>query len=62
VGRPDAVSRQIVPIGASALQSSKLIKNARLVVYKGAPHGMPSTLKDQINRDLYAFFRESTRA
>jgi len=53
---------QIVPIGASALQSSKLIKNARLVVYKGAPHGMPSTLKDQINRDLYAFFRESTRA
>jgi non-heme chloroperoxidase len=53
---------QIVPIGPSALQSSKLIKNARLVVYKGAPHGMPSTLKDQINRDLYAFFSESTRA
>jgi non-heme chloroperoxidase len=49
---------QIVPIGASALQSSKLIKNARLVVYKGAPHGMPITLKDQVNRDLLAFFTE----
>src|SRR5207245_8618303 len=32
---------QIVPIGASAMLSSKLIKDARLVVYQGAPHGMP---------------------
>jgi non-heme chloroperoxidase len=35
--------------------SSKLIKNAQLKVYKGAPHGMPSTLKDQVNADLLAF-------
>ncbi len=46
---------QIVPIGASAMMSSKIIKNAQLKVYEGAPHGMPSTLKDQINADLLAF-------
>jgi non-heme chloroperoxidase len=51
---------QIVPIGAAALLSSKLIKNARLVIYKGAPHGMPSTLKDRVNQDLLAFFQEAS--
>ena len=48
---------QIVPIGASAMLSSKIVKNAQLKVYKGAPHGMPSTLKDQINADLLAFIK-----
>jgi non-heme chloroperoxidase len=48
---------QIVPIGASALLSSKLVKNAQLKVYKGAPHGMTATLKDQINADLLAFIK-----
>jgi len=47
---------QIVPIGASAMLSSKLIKNARLEIYKGAPHGMCSTEKDRVNADLLAFF------
>ena len=36
---------QIVPIAASALLSSKIVKNATLKVYDGAPHGLPSTLK-----------------
>jgi non-heme chloroperoxidase len=48
---------QIVPIGAAAMQSSKMIKDATLKVYPGAPHGMPSTLKDRINEDLLAFFK-----
>jgi len=48
---------QIVPIGASAMLFSKLIKNAQLKIYKGAPHGMCSTLKDQVNVDLLAFLR-----
>jgi non-heme chloroperoxidase len=48
---------QIVPIGASAMQSSKIVKGAMLKVYKGAPHGMPSTRKDEINADLLAFIR-----
>jgi non-heme chloroperoxidase len=48
---------QIVPIGASAMLSSKLIKGARLKVYKGAPHGMCTTLKDQVNADLLEFLK-----
>jgi non-heme chloroperoxidase len=48
---------QIVPIGNSAVLSSKLIKNATLKVYKGAPHGMCTTLKDRVNEDLLAFLR-----
>ena len=53
---------QIVPIGAAAMLSSKLVKGARLKVYPGAPHGMCSTLKDQINAELFAFFRQSKDA
>jgi non-heme chloroperoxidase len=48
---------QIVPIGASAMLSSKLIKNATLKVYKGAPHGMCTTLKDRVNADLLDFLK-----
>jgi non-heme chloroperoxidase len=48
---------QIVPIGAAALLSSKIVKDATLKIYKGAPHGLPSTLKDTLNADLLAFFR-----
>jgi non-heme chloroperoxidase len=46
---------QIVPIGASALLSSKIIKGATLKVIPGAPHGMCSTLKDQVNAELLGF-------
>ncbi len=48
---------QIVPIGASALLSSKLIKGATLKIYKGAPHGMCTTLKDKVNADLLDFIK-----
>jgi len=47
---------QIVPIGASAMLSSKIVKGAVLKVYAGAPHGMCSTLKDKVNAELLAFF------
>jgi len=50
---------QIVPIGASAMMSSKIVKGAILKVYPGAPHGMCSTLKDKVNADLIAFVGES---
>ena len=46
---------QIVPIGASAMLSSKLVKHATLKIYPGAPHGLCTTLKDQVNTDLLAF-------
>ena len=48
---------QIVPIGASALLSSKLIKDASLLIYKGAPHGLCSTHKDRANADLLSFIK-----
>jgi non-heme chloroperoxidase len=48
---------QIVPIGAAAMLSSKLIRNARPEIYKGAPHGLCSTLKDRVNADLLPFFK-----
>jgi non-heme chloroperoxidase len=48
---------QIVPIGASGLMSSKVVKGATLKIYPGAPHGLCSTLKDQVNADLLAFIR-----
>jgi non-heme chloroperoxidase len=48
---------QIVPIGASALLSAKLVTGAAVKIYPGAPHGMCATLKEQINEDLLAFFK-----
>lgn len=48
---------QIVPIGASALMSSKIVKDATLKVYPGYPHGMCTTHKDVINADLLAFLK-----
>ena len=48
---------QIVPIGASARLSFKMVKDATLKVYPGAPHGLPSTHKDHVNTDLLAFFK-----
>jgi len=48
---------QIVPIADSAMLSAKLVKDAKLVVYKGAPHGMCTTEKDKVNADLLAFIK-----
>ena len=51
---------QIVPIGASAMMSAKLVKNSILKVYPGAPHGITDTHKEQLNQDLLAFIRGLT--
>ena len=48
---------QIVPIDDSARLSAKIVRSATLKVYPGAPHGMCSTHKDQVNEDLLAFFK-----
>ncbi len=53
---------QIVPIGASAMESSKIVQGAVLKVYAGAPHGMCSTLKDRVNEDLYDFIANGAAA
>jgi non-heme chloroperoxidase len=53
---------QIVPIADSALLSAKLVKGARLKVIPGGSHGMCSTLKDQINKELLAFLQSGEQA
>jgi non-heme chloroperoxidase len=50
---------QIVPIANSAMLSAKLVREATLKVYKGAPHGMCTTHKDQVNDDLLGFIEEA---
>jgi non-heme chloroperoxidase len=49
---------QIVPIADSAMLSSKLVKNAKLKVYPGAPHGMCTTRKNEVNEELLAFIQQ----
>jgi non-heme chloroperoxidase len=55
---------QIVPIGASALLSAKIVKDATLKVYPGAPHGLAQTtaFKDMFNDDLLTFIKTWHRA
>ena len=53
---------QIVPIGNSALLSAKLIQGATLKVYPGAPHGMCTTHKDQVNEELLGFIKTGAKS
>ena len=48
---------QIVPIDTTARRAAELLPQGRLVVYEGAPHGLPTTHKDRLNADLLAFLR-----
>jgi non-heme chloroperoxidase len=52
---------QIVPIGAAAMLSSKIVKGSILKVYPGAPHGLVSTLKDQVSNELLEFIGKSQK-
>ena len=48
---------QVVPIAVGGLASAKLVKDAKLVIYPGAPHGLTDTHKDKLNADLLEFLR-----
>ena len=48
---------QVVPIDAAGRASAKIVKDAKLIVYPGAPHGITDTHKDQLNADLLAFIK-----
>ncbi len=48
---------QMVPIGASALAASKLVRNSTLKIYAGGSHGLADTHKDKLNADLLAFLK-----
>jgi non-heme chloroperoxidase len=49
---------QIVPIGAAAIAAAKLVNNATLKIYPGAPHGLTDTHKDRLNADLLSFLKD----
>jgi non-heme chloroperoxidase len=53
---------QIVPIEDTALLSAKLVKGATVKIISGAPHGMCSTHKDQINAELLSFIQRTKHA
>lgn len=48
---------QIVPIGASALCTTELVRGATLKVMPGLSHGMCTVNKDQVNAELLGFIR-----
>jgi len=48
---------QIVPIDAAGRASARLVKNSKLIVYPGAPHGITDTHKDKLNADLLEFIK-----
>jgi non-heme chloroperoxidase len=48
---------QIVPIGASAMLSSKIVPNATLKVYPGGAHGLAQLQVDEFNNDLMTFIQ-----
>jgi non-heme chloroperoxidase len=48
---------QVVPFRGTAVRAAKIIRNARLKIYPGAPHGLCSTHKDRVNEDLLAFIK-----
>lgn len=53
---------QIVPLEVTGLRSSKMIEGSTLKIYKGAPHGLMSTIKDEFNADLLQFAKQETKA
>ena len=48
---------QVVPIDLTGRAAAKLLKHGKLLVYAGAPHGIPETHKDRLNADLLAFIQ-----
>ncbi len=49
---------QIVPIDISGTASAALIKDAKFIIYAGAPHGLTDTHKNKLNQDLFKFLQE----
>jgi non-heme chloroperoxidase len=53
---------QVVPIDAAGRASARLVKDAELIVYEGAPHGLTDTHKDRLNAGLLNFVRQAVPA
>lgn len=48
---------QLVPLDSSGRASAALVKNSKLIIYEGAPHGIADTHKDRLNKDLLSFLQ-----
>lgn len=48
---------RILPIAVSGARTAQLIKGARYVVVKGAPHGLGSTHADEVSTELVNFLK-----
>jgi non-heme chloroperoxidase len=48
---------QLVPLENTGVVTAKLLEKSTLKVYGGAPHGLITTAKDQVNKDILAFIR-----
>jgi non-heme chloroperoxidase len=48
---------RIVPIADSAMLSAKIIRSATLKVLPGAPHGICTTHKEQLNAELFSLLQ-----
>jgi len=48
---------QIVPIDAGGRASAALVKDSKLIVYAGAPHGLTETHAERFNGDLLKFIQ-----
>lgn len=46
---------QIVPYATTAVKAAELLKNGKLIIYPGFPHGMPTTEAETINKDILEF-------
>jgi pimeloyl-ACP methyl ester carboxylesterase len=53
---------QIVPYADAGPLSAKLLRNSTLKIYRGFPHGMPTTEADTINADLLSFLKGIVKA
>jgi non-heme chloroperoxidase len=52
---------QVVPVKDSAKKTARLVRGAKEIYYSGAPHGLTSTLQDQVNADLLAFLKSAAK-
>jgi non-heme chloroperoxidase len=51
---------QIVPLDASAKRAARLVKGATEIYFPGAPHGITTTLQDEVNNELLSFVRATS--
>jgi pimeloyl-ACP methyl ester carboxylesterase len=52
---------QIIPVQISAMRSAQIIKDAKEIIYPGAPHGISAMHQDAINSELLRVLESGAR-